>query len=123
MNSPSPETDFLVGWTTTETREQALRLAHLAVEQRLAACAQINGPLASVYSWKQSLHEDEEWRLTLKFPASTADDLAALLVAEHPYDVHQWITCRAEGIHPPYAEWIADQTGPEAPSSSNPDPS
>ncbi len=115
MKHLSANPDFRVGWTTTGTREQGLRLAHLAVTKRLAACAQISGPFTSVYSWKQSLHEDEEWRLTLKFPASTADDLAALLVAEHPYEVHQWITCRAEGIHPPYAEWILQQTGPADP--------
>ena len=44
-------TDLIVVQTTTETSAEAHRLAALLVEQRLAACAQVHGPIVSRYWW------------------------------------------------------------------------
>ena len=38
--------------TTTETKEQAQKIAQYLVETRLAACVQITGPITSIYRWK-----------------------------------------------------------------------
>jgi hypothetical protein len=41
--------------TTTDSRAEAGRLAELVVERRLAACAQILGPMHSTYRWKDAV--------------------------------------------------------------------
>ena len=58
---------------TAGSSEEARRLADAAVEARLAACAQISGPITSVYRWEGSIQADEEWRVVFK----TADDRLA----------------------------------------------
>lgn len=47
---------WLTVLTTTDDPEKAQALARGAVEARAAACAQIAGPVTSVYRWK------ERWR-------------------------------------------------------------
>ena len=49
--------------TTAERREDVERIARTVVEERLAACAQILGPISSVYWWKGAVEEAEEWIL------------------------------------------------------------
>ena len=46
---------MIIAWTTTATRSDAERLAEGAVEKRLAACAQIDGPVLSHYHWEGRL--------------------------------------------------------------------
>src|SRR5690606_26536251 len=51
---------FLQAETTVATREDAERLAAALVEARLAACAQIVGPMRSVYRWEGEIQHDDE---------------------------------------------------------------
>jgi len=41
--------EHIIVLTTTDTAEAASELARAAVEARVAACAQIDGPIRSVY--------------------------------------------------------------------------
>ena len=47
--------------TTLPDREVAQNLARRLVEERLAACAQVEGPVASVYRWKGAVESATEW--------------------------------------------------------------
>ena len=58
--------EILMVTTTVETREQASRLAHQLVEQQLAACVQIEGPMRSVYRWHEKTETAAEWKLSVK---------------------------------------------------------
>ena len=44
--------DYLAVLTTTDSAARAQELAATAVEGRFAACAQIDGPIRSVYQWQ-----------------------------------------------------------------------
>src|SRR5262249_49600007 len=59
---------FLQVQTTTDSRAEAVELARAAVELRLAACAQVSGPIASTYWWEGSVERAEEWPPTLHPP-------------------------------------------------------
>ncbi|HEV3069074.1 MAG TPA: divalent cation tolerance protein CutA, partial [Streptosporangiaceae bacterium] len=67
---------FLLLQTTTDSRAEAVELARGAVEARLAACAQVSGPVASTYWWEGAVERAEEWLLTLKLPATGYQALA-----------------------------------------------
>ena len=45
------EVQYLQVQTTTDSRAEAMELSLAAVESRLAACAQVAGPVASMYWW------------------------------------------------------------------------
>lgn len=96
-----------VGWTTLPSRDEAFRLARTLAGEGLVACAQADGPIRSFYRWEGALHEDEEWRLTLKFAAGKADAVEARMRALHPYATPQWIVVRADRVGADYLAWAS----------------
>ena len=96
---------LLVGWTTVGNREDAGRLARGLVENRLAACVQIDGPIASHYFWGNRAETAEEYRLTIKFIPARAAELETWLLTHHPYATPEWIFVRAEHVAEKYLSW------------------
>ena len=80
------EPQFLQVQTTTDSRAEAIELGHAAVAARLAACAQVAGPIASSYWWEDTIERSEEWLVLLKLPADCYDELAAFITEHHSYD-------------------------------------
>ncbi|MFD4786555.1 divalent-cation tolerance protein CutA [Streptomyces sp. NPDC058459] len=77
--------DHLTISTATETREQAVALAQSAVQARLAAGAQIIGPVASVFWHDGECGTGEEYQLLLTTSTARYAQLEALLVEQHPW--------------------------------------
>lgn len=96
---------MLVGWTTTASREEAEKLAAEAVDRRLAACCQIDGPIRSVYRWEGAVEQAEEYRITFKFLEQQASSLEEWLLQNHPYENPQWLAVPAERISQKYLIW------------------
>jgi|GEM_PF-473753 periplasmic divalent cation tolerance protein len=96
---------LMIGWTTVETREQAETLARGLIEQKLAACVQIEGPITSVYRWKGRLETATEFRLCVKFLPEQQTALAAWIAAHHPYETPEWIAVRSEIVAEKYLSW------------------
>jgi len=108
MNSTSE--NLAIGWTTTENQADAEALARLLIEKKLAGCAQISGPITSVYPWRGQIQTDTEYRLTIKYPTVNDAQILKELETHHPYDVPQWVTASVQSAHPQYAEWIREET-------------
>ena len=51
---------------TVPDSESGQRIASDLVARQLAACVQILGPMASVYTWKGEVHQNQEWLLLAK---------------------------------------------------------
>lgn len=77
--------DHLTVSTATETREQAVTLAQSAVQTRLAAGAQIIGPVVSVFWHHGECGTGEEFQLLLTTSTTRYPQLEALLVEQHPW--------------------------------------
>ncbi|MQY11498.1 Divalent-cation tolerance protein CutA [Streptomyces sp. RB5] len=77
--------DYVQVQTATQTREQAVELARTAVAERLAAGAQIIGPVASVFWHNGEFGTGEEWQLLLKTRIERYADLERHLQAAHPW--------------------------------------
>ncbi len=101
-----------IGWTTTSSIEDAERLARESVDQKLAACVQIEGPIRSVYIWEGKLTQEEEYRVSFKFIEQNTEKLETWLFANHPYAVPQWLTVNADRVHPGYLKWVKETTAP-----------
>ncbi|AVP57046.1 divalent-cation tolerance protein CutA [Pulveribacter suum] len=93
--------------TTVPSQQDASRLAAAAVQQRLAACVQVEA-IASHYVWQGGQCEDAEWRLACKTLAAAAPALRAWLRAQHPYEVPQLLTHTVQA-EADYARWVAHQ--------------
>ncbi|MGA3008090.1 MAG: divalent-cation tolerance protein CutA [Opitutaceae bacterium] len=96
---------MLIAWTTVATRHEAEDLARVAVERRLAACVQIDGPVTSHYVWQGRPERVEEFRLTFKFLPLQQVALETWVFDRHPYDTLEWIVMRADSVGEKYLSW------------------
>ena len=86
--------------------DEAQRIARIAVEERLAACANILGPCRSVYRWEGAVEEAEEVAAIFKARADKAGTLTARIAALHSYDVPAIAVWPIESAWPAYADWV-----------------
>ncbi|MFJ2608011.1 divalent-cation tolerance protein CutA [Streptomyces sp. NPDC087425] len=92
--------------TATETRAQAVALAQSAVGARLAAGAQIVGPVGSVFWHAGEFGESEEYQLLLKTNAARYPELEAHLLQNHPWSNPEVCAVPISTGSAPYLEWI-----------------
>ncbi|GAA0726399.1 divalent-cation tolerance protein CutA [Dactylosporangium roseum] len=77
-------TDYLQVSTVLATRQDAAYLARSATHSRLAAAAQVIGPVLSMTWHEGTLVETEEWQLVLRTRVERFDQLTAYIVDRHP---------------------------------------
>jgi periplasmic divalent cation tolerance protein len=94
--------------TTTSTREDAGKIASALVEERLAACVQIVGPITSVYRWQGAVEEEKEVLLLIKSTGDLVPRIAELLDRIHPYDVPELIATPITGGSSAYLSWLEE---------------
>lgn len=97
---------FLNVSTATATRDQAVTLAESAVRARLAAGAQIVGPVTSAFWHAGEFGTGEEYQLLLKTTDAKYPELEAHLVEHHPWDNPEVIGTAIETGAIPYLAWI-----------------
>jgi periplasmic divalent cation tolerance protein len=98
--------------TTLDTRDAAAELAASAVRARLAACAQVLGPVTSTYRWQGRVETAQEWLVVFKTAADRYQELAAHLRERHPYELPEIIATPVVAGDPGYLDWLAEQTRP-----------
>lgn len=96
--------------TTTDNAESAQRIAAAVVEARLAACAQVIGPIASTYRWQERLETATEHLLQLKTTTDRAEAALAVVRRLHDYEEPELIVLPIVGGSPGYLRWLADAT-------------
>ena len=104
------EAQYLQVQTTTDSRAEAMELSRAAVEARLAACAQVAGPVASMYWWDGGLERTEEWLVLLKLPADRYDELAAFITERHSYDEPEIVALPILTGSSAYLSWMWEET-------------
>ncbi len=97
--------------TATDSREAADALARSAVEARLAACAQVVGPVNSTYRWQGAIAGGQEWLVLFKSTVETYAELAAHLLARHSYDLPEIVCTPIVDGNPAYLAWVRAETG------------
>lgn len=108
MTAPQ-DTQVLSLTTTVGADEDARRLAAALLEQRLAACVQIDR-LESHYRWDGALNAEPEIRLTIKSAPARLPALQAFLADHHPYRLPQMLWQVMEAS-PAYAAWVRQEVG------------
>ncbi|MGW0116996.1 divalent-cation tolerance protein CutA [Streptomyces sp. NPDC003327] len=97
--------------TTTDSRTKAEALARGAVEARLAACAQVSGPVTSVYHWQRAIETAEEWLVVFKTVEARYEALEAHLLAAHDYATPEILATPVARGSAAYLEWLETEAG------------
>ena len=101
--------DYLLVQTTLSEREDAMRLAKSITGAKLTACTQIDGPIQSVYWWKEKLESEQEWRCTFKTKSSLYAELEVKIKEVHPYETPEIIAIRIVEGSSDYLKWIDEE--------------
>jgi len=92
--------------TTTASREDAERIARALVEERLAACVQVLGPITSTYRWQGAIETGQEWLCLVKSREDLYADLEAAIRRLHPYEVPEILALPVLAGNPAYLAWL-----------------
>lgn len=98
-----------VAYTTVESKQKAVEMAHALVQGRKAVCVNIIGPVESVYEWQGQVEQAMEWMLMMKCSDAQCDDLKVAVASLHDYDVPELVMFPIEDGHAPYLSWIQTQ--------------
>jgi periplasmic divalent cation tolerance protein len=97
-------------YATFADAEEAARIARTLVEERLAACANILGPIRSVYRWQGQIEESDEVAALFKTRADAADRLIARLANLHSYEIPAAVVWPIANALPAYGTWVKAET-------------
>jgi len=101
--------EYGVLMTTLPGKEDAQALAHLLVEEKLAACVQLM-PIESFYCWEGAVQNQDEVMLFIKTRTALFDAAIARIKAVHPYTVPEIVGLPFSAGYPPYLDWIGQST-------------
>jgi|SRR6476661_6058416 periplasmic divalent cation tolerance protein len=96
--------------TTVASADEARRLATALVEERLAACVQIVGPIESIYRWQGKVETATEWQCWIKTRRERYDALEATIRRLHSYEVPEILAVPIVAGSEAYLKWLTDET-------------
>ena len=96
-------------FTTTNSLEEARKLAQTVVGKKLAACAQIS-KIESFYTWENEVQNESEFLILFKTTRERYKDLEKAILELHSYDLPAIYAVDIDNIHEPFGEWISDNS-------------
>ena len=103
--------NVVIVYTTWPDADTAETVGAEAVAERLAACANIQAPIRSIYRWQGAVERTGEVPMTLKTTDEAVNALIAFIIARHPYDlpcVVAW-PVDPEISHGDYLDWVLEE--------------
>jgi len=94
--------------TTTGSADEARRIAMALVEEKLAACVQIVGPIESIYRWQGKLEKATEWQCWIKTRRQNYDAVEAAIRRWHSYEVPEILAVPIITGSEAYLKWLSD---------------
>lgn len=95
ITAPDPE------WADKITRD--------LIDRKLVACGH-QFSIQATYTWQGRTESNPETRVAFHTRQELAEEIAAVVVAAHPYDVPCIITLPIGAASPAYAEWVTAST-------------
>ena len=95
--------------TTTPTESAAQVIAGAIIEERLAACAQIIGPITSTYWWQGEIETAQEWLCVIKSREGLYEKIEQAILKLHSYETPEIIATPMTRGDARYLAWI-DET-------------
>jgi periplasmic divalent cation tolerance protein len=97
---------FIQVTTTTESEEQAKKIADFLVGTKLAACVQIVGPITSIYRWKGKVENAQEWLCLIKTREDFYTDIESAIKEMHSYETPEIIAVPIIKGSKEYLQWL-----------------
>ena len=94
--------------STAGSRDEASRIARVLVEESLAACVNLAGPIDSVYRWQGNVENAQEFLMLIKTTSTKSAKTISRLLELHAYQLPEAIELDIEGGSTEYLRWIRE---------------
>lgn len=105
-----PYMETILVFSNLPDQASAAKLAAVLIEQRLAACVNVQAPCTSVYRWQGKVETATEVPIFIKTTRERYPALEAAIRAHHPYELPEIIAVPLVAGLPAYLEWIYTET-------------
>ncbi|MFI5395461.1 MAG: divalent-cation tolerance protein CutA [Candidatus Binatia bacterium] len=103
-------TNCIIVLVTVGSPEEGECIARALVDERLAACVNLVGPIKSTYRWQGEITRDEELLLVIKTRAALFAEVEARVKALHSYGTPEVIALPITAGAQAYLEWLRAET-------------
>ena len=97
-------------YMTARDARQARRIGDALVQERLAACVNVLGPISSIYRWKGAVQRGREVAFIAKTRASLLPRLQIRVGELHDYEVPCVVAVPLAGGNRAFLDWVAAET-------------
>lgn len=98
---------------TAPTAEEASKLAHALVEERLCACVNIVANVRSVYRYDNKIWDEPEVLCIAKTRPALFEQVCARVMELHSYEVPEILAFKVDDGSPAYLLWLRESTTPQ----------
>ena len=103
---------YIVVIMTTLNKEEAVKIVGSLLEERLIACANIVGPISSIFWWEGKIDEASEFLVFMKSHKNHFERLSERVMEIHSYEVPEIIALPIIKGSPSYLEWLSASLQP-----------
>src|ERR1700682_974406 len=103
-------TDVVPVLTTVPVGDRGEAIARALVDERLAACVSVLGPMTSFYRWKGAVERDVERQLIIKTTRGRVAAIQARLAELHSYDLPEFVVLPVSDGGLAYLDWVKSET-------------
>lgn len=100
--------EYVIAFVTTESNEEAKRIAKALVERKLAACVNVIPQVVSYYWWDGKIASDQEAKLVIKTKSGLMEKLIETVKNLHSYEVCEVTCVPIVGGNADYLNWIGE---------------
>ncbi|HEX7723955.1 MAG TPA: divalent-cation tolerance protein CutA [Pyrinomonadaceae bacterium] len=98
--------DPIIVFITAASAEEAMRIAEVLVDSRLAACVQVLPEMHSIYLWKGEVERAREVLMIAKTTMAQFEGLQNRVCAIHSYETPEIIALPIVAASEDYLRWL-----------------
>jgi periplasmic divalent cation tolerance protein len=100
------ENTYVIVIVTTPSKQEAEKIAQHLLKERLIACANIIGPVSSLFHWSGKIEEAEEYLMLMKSRKDLFEKLSEAVKALHSYEVPEILALPMVEGSKAYLDWL-----------------
>ena len=99
-------TEYLLVLATTANKQEAEKIANHLLNDKLIACANIFGPVTSLFQWSGNVNHAEEYLMVMKSKKDLFEKLTEAVKTIHSYEVPEILAFQVTDGSRTYLDWL-----------------
>jgi len=104
------QTDVIYIFWTCRDKQEAGRIIHQLLDQRLIACASLFPQIESIYRWEGNIETSQEVKVILKTIQKHFDAVQSYIQTQCSYQIPEILQVDITQGNPRYLSWVVQET-------------